>query len=108
MVALTITIADRGVNGNKRWVRGTITFSSSYSTGGDTGLTPAALGMDSIENMDINNAADYSLEYVYATGLVLAFWGDYSNGSDGAFVQVTSTTNLSTPLASIRYMAWGV
>ena len=33
MGALTVTTSDRGVNGNKRWVRGSVAFSSSYATG---------------------------------------------------------------------------
>jgi hypothetical protein len=108
MGALTVTVSDRGVMGNKRWVRGTIDFSTSYATGGDTGLTATALGMDSIEHMDISQQADYTLEYVYASGNVLAFYGDYSEASDGAFVQVPNTTDVSTPLASIRFMTWGI
>lgn len=107
MGALTVTTADRGVLGNHRWVRGTFTFSTSYATGGDTGLTAAALGMDIIDNMDISQQADYTLEYVYASGNVLAFYYDYDAGADGAAIQVAATTDLSTPLATIRFMAFG-
>jgi hypothetical protein len=107
MGALTITTTQRGVNGNKRWVQGSVTFSTSYATGGDTGLTAAALGLDAIDHMEIGHPADYNLEYVYASGNVLAFWGDNNNASDGVFVQVTNSTDVQTTLTDVRFYAIG-
>jgi hypothetical protein len=107
MGALTVTTSDRGVNGNKRWVRGSVAFSSSYATGGDTGLTAAALGLDAVEHMEINGKATYLLEYVNASGNVLAYYLDYDAAADGAAVQVPNTTDLSTPLATVYFFAFG-
>ena len=107
MGALTVTTSDRGVNGNKRWVRGSVAFSSSYATGGDTGLTAAALGLDAIEHMEINGKGAYNLEYVNASGNLLYYYHDYDAGSDGAAIQVANTTNLSSPLATVYFFALG-
>ena len=82
-------------------------FSSSYATGGDTGLTAAALGLDAIEHMEINGKGAYNLEYVNASGNVLAYYHDYDAGSDGAAIQVANTTNLSSPLATVYFFALG-
>ena len=108
MGALTVTVDDRWVEGNKRHVRGLLTFSTSYATGGDTGLTAAAIGMDSIEFMTMADQPDYNLEYVYASGNVIAFFFDYTALASGAAIQVAATTNLSPPLATIRWHAIGV
>lgn len=72
MGALTVTIDSRGIVGNLRYARGTIDFSNSYATGGDTGLTAVRLGMDSVFMMNIGHRAGYDLEYVYASGNVIA------------------------------------
>lgn len=108
MGALTVVVSDTWVEGNKRHVRGNVTFSTSYATGGDTGLTAAVLGLDFVDHMDIETVSDYLLEYVYASGNVLAFWFDYTAGASAAAVQVTATTSLAGPLATVRYHAIGI
>lgn len=107
MGALSITVTDRFVEGNKRHVIGTVTFPSSYATGGDTGLTAAALGLDVVDHMEISHPSDYALEYVYASGNVLAFYYDYDAVADGAAIQVANGTDLSTPLANVHFHCFG-
>lgn len=93
--------------GTKRWVRGSFTFSTSYATGGETGLTAAALGIDSIEIMQLGTAAEYSLEYVAASGNVLAFYYDYDGAADGAAIQVAAAVNASVAVDGVTFMVWG-
>ena len=106
MGAITgITVAERWVTGNKRHVRGTFTFSTSYATGGDTGLTPAALGIDSIDQMDFTLEVGLTLDYVYASGNVIAYWDDNVAAANAAHVEVDNTTNLGTTIP--RFHCWG-
>ena len=55
-MAVTYAITNRtsSVIGDKRAVRGNITFTGTYTAGGDT-LTPAALGLAVMENLVITN-----------------------------------------------------
>lgn len=89
------------MEGNRRKVRGTITFDSSYPTGGEA-LTLKTIGLDVLEDLTVSN------EYASATGtyqvkwnksatapLLLAFMGDNNNASDGPLIEVASTTDLS-------------
>src|SRR3990167_3503657 len=73
MGALTITPVERHVLGDLRVVTANITFSSSYATSGDTGLTTTALGLDFIYLVQFDQPAGYSLAYNYSTGTVLAY-----------------------------------
>lgn len=72
MGALTITVLNRGVFGNIRWVSANVGFSTSYATGGDTGLTAAALGLDSIHVVNFDQPSGFEVSYNYSNGQVLA------------------------------------
>lgn len=73
MGALVLTINEQGVAGNMRWTSLNVGFSTSYATGGDTGLTAAALGWDSIFLVKLDQPAGFTISYNYANGNVLAF-----------------------------------
>ena len=72
MGALTITVQQRHVLGSVRYVTANVQFSTSYATGGDTGLTAAALGLDFIDLVLLDQPAGFNLAYNYANGQVLA------------------------------------
>lgn len=72
MGALTVTTVQRGTFGNLRWRSVNIQFSTSYATGGDTGLTAAVLGLDRVLLATFDQPAGYTLHYNYTNGNVFA------------------------------------
>lgn len=72
MGALTFTVNERGVLGNLRWLSVDVGFSTSYATGGDTGMTAAALGWDRIILVLFDQPAGFTVSYDYSNGQVLA------------------------------------
>jgi hypothetical protein len=72
MGALTINTRERGVMGNLKWAAVDAQFSTSYATGGDTGLTRAALGFDMILLVIPDQPAGFEVHYNYTTGTLLA------------------------------------
>jgi hypothetical protein len=55
-MAVTYAVSNRtvDVNGSKRVVRGNLTWTGTYTSGGDA-LTPEALGLHTIQNLYITN-----------------------------------------------------
>jgi len=94
------------IDSNAGWmVRGTITMSSSYATGGDT-LTAAQMGLGTIKNVIVNGGVvlatptgEYTLRYNQANGTIQAFGGAASSGAIDA--EVTNATNLATIVGDI-------
>lgn len=103
MGALTVTVQERHVVGDLRAITANVQFSTSYATGGDTGLTAAALGLDSIILVNLDQPVGYTLGYNYSNGNVLAFRSavhthalhfDDADVVDGATTRVNVGTNL--------------
>lgn len=101
MGALTLTVQNRGIVGDLRYATVDVAFSNSYATGGDTGLTAAALGWDSVVLALITPTGGYSLDYVYASGNVIAYGThthalhfDNADVADGATTRINAGTNL--------------
>jgi hypothetical protein len=87
-------------------VTGTIAFDSSYPTGGEAlDLTSY---FDSLKVVLLETAAGYTLEYDNVNKKVKVFYADYSTGTDGALIEVASTTDLATVLAEVRFVAFGL
>ena len=133
MGALTITTNRRGIMGDLKYAEISATFSSSYATGGDTGLTAAALGWDRVlvgivtsqdngytfrYDATNNTILAYRLGFVADTGTagvndtIIHTTGAIGiSGSGAAFQQamsqVTSTTNLSVTPGTIRLFMLG-
>lgn len=81
-----------------------LAFDSSYPTGGES-VTPAMLGLNTIDFLLVEPAGGYSFEYVHATSLLLARWVDTS--TDGApLAEVADTTSMSG-VTGIRAIAFG-
>lgn len=106
-MALTVTLSGDWMEsiGNKRAVRATIAFDSSYPTGGES-LTAANLGLGTIEYIRIDPKAGYVFEYDYTNKKVLAYRSGavaahthtlhFNNAdvADGAGTRVNIGTNL--------------
>jgi hypothetical protein len=85
---------------NEGWsVRGTITMSSSYATGGDS-ITAAELGLGTIKFIEIAAAtgAGYVLSYNPTNGTIQAF--ETGAALSGPLAEVASATNLSAVSAT--------
>ena len=102
-MALTITIPDAGrtVIGNKRLTIGTITFDSSYPTGGED-LVPGDLGLDKIDHITFTSDV---VQCYWASNKLLAYYGDNDAGADGEFAQAANTDDLSA--ANVGFFAIG-
>lgn len=83
-------------------VRGVVTMSSSYSTGGDS-ITAAQLGLGVIAKLLVDSAGGYVLRYNSTNGTIQAY--DTGAASGSPLAEAASTTNLSTVAAN--FVAWG-
>lgn len=134
-MALTLnrTEGRKTVMGSLRCEELTVDFDSSYPTNGESGLTPAALGMDAFFMVLASPTSGYVFEWDYTNNLLLAYRIQVAANStvaDGnnslikdtgavigvagtgtafgqALSQVANTTNLST-LTGVRVIAFGV
>lgn len=102
-MALTFTLDDRQLVGNKRQVAGTVTFDSSYATGGET-FTAADLGLSSITDVSIEDASGYNIFWNRSTTAptLQVFQGDNTNVAAAPGIQVPNATNLSTLTTRIK------
>jgi hypothetical protein len=105
MGATTVAIDAGGfspVDANAGWaVRGVLTMSNSYATGGDS-ITAAQLGIGQIVKMAVFDAPGYLMRYNSASGTVQAY---QQSAATGALTEVPNTTNLSAVTAD--FIAWG-
>lgn len=72
-----------GYFGTLRYARATIAFDSSYPTGGES-LTPADLGMKTIDLIQIHSKSGLVFEYDYTNKKVLAYSQGVTVGAAGA------------------------
>lgn len=106
-MALTYTVDNTQLVGTKRMTQGTITYDSSYATGGET-VDPHALGLQMLTDLRISpSTGGYIGVWDRSTTApkLMAFYGDNNNASDGPLIEVPSTTDLSAVV--VRYEAWG-
>lgn len=105
-MALSVTVTNRNVAGNLRIHTGTMSFDSSYPTGGEP-ITPADVGFGStIQDMQIRPlgaALGYNFSFDRVNLKVLAFRTDQVDDPEE---EAPDTTNLST-LTGVQWMAWG-
>lgn len=105
-MALTIDNKQRWVAGTKRFCICTISFDSSYPTGGED-FTLADFGFKRRIDYGHGFGSGYVCEADRTNLKILAYYGDNNNASDGPLIEVPNTTNLST-LTSVRFLAIGV
>ena len=104
LTVATITNLDAQVVGTLKVTFRTLTFDSSYPTGGEP-LTAADLGLSTVVFATAQNKSGYSFEYDIANAKLLAYWVDTS--TDGAaMAQVADTTDLNA-LSGVVIQAWG-
>jgi hypothetical protein len=78
--------------GNRRMVVGSGNL-GTYTTGG-IAITPAQVGLGTIDYFDISQSGGYTFEYIPSSGKMKAYW---DSGSAGAVLsEVTNATNLSS------------
>jgi hypothetical protein len=92
-VALTVSAGTVGYEGNKKVWRGTVTFDSSYATGGET-FSPTSQGFVTVDQVEVFPSVGYVPEYITSTGKILARWVD-TTVDGAALAEVASTTDLS-------------
>tara|TARA_Y100000310_G_scaffold341791_1_gene442161 strand:+ start:7660 stop:8064 length:405 start_codon:yes stop_codon:yes gene_type:complete len=133
MGALTLAINNRGNAGDLWYAEVTATFSSSYATGGDTGLTAAFLGWDAVYVGIVSTQEDgFTFQYNMANGKLLAYQMGFTSNSvvagddtrimstsstigvsgtgtafQQALSQVTNATDLSTTPGAVRLLLFG-
>ena len=74
-MALTVSLTGDWLSsiGSRRASQGTITFDSSYATGGES-LTAANIGLGVIDRIEFNQGEDgYTFKYDYTNSKVMAF-----------------------------------
>lgn len=89
----------------------TIDFDTSYPTGGEAFDAEAQSEFRDVFLVLVQPAGGFVFEYVdsdtAASRKIKAYWGDYTNTSDGAFVEVADTTDISaasgTPVVVFGY-----
>ncbi len=91
------------VPGSRKEVLGTITFDSSYPTGGEE-FTPAEFGLNRLDWLDLNNGQGYVPVWDGSTSAPKVLM--YRQGaSAGALVQTTNAADLSA--ITVRFRATG-
>ena len=111
-MAVTVTANYPEYRGRRKLVTGTITFDSSYPTGGEA-VTVAQLGLTLLENLQVQpGLGSTTTAYVPAwdrsktSPKVQAFMGDNNNASDGPLIEVANTTDLSALIVGFTATGW--
>lgn len=104
MGAATNTIREHSIIGNKRATFGTLTFSTSYATNGET-FTVAGFGLSTLDMLDLceGTGAGRVPEWDRANNKIKLF---QQSAATGALTEVVNTNNVSG--VSIDYIAYGV
>jgi hypothetical protein len=112
-MALTVTLDGfPRLLGNRKVVTGTVTFDSSYPTGGES-ITLIQLGLSALQNLDVTNEYGSSTTAYMVTWnksatapKLFAYMGDNNNASDGPFIEVANTTDLSALVCRFEATGW--
>jgi len=106
-MALTVTLTNITIFGNKRFIQGKIAFDTSYPTGGEAfSLADMGLAGGVLDFCMFEPESGYIFEYDHTNNKVLAYYCDYDAVADGALIQVANTTDLSA-LTDARFIAIG-
>ena len=101
-MAITITVSETTVQGNKRTQYGTFTGDSSYPTGG-TSITPANFNLSTLTYLVIFPAGGYDPYWNKATAKIQMYNTTGGTGSAGAGANTTLilSTNITYSVASV-------
>ena len=72
-MALTISVPEKPFVGSKREVYATVTFDSSYATGGEA-FSPTNVGLEEFLFVEVSFSAGYLFEYDYTNQKIKAYW----------------------------------
>jgi hypothetical protein len=102
-MALTYSTTNIDVIGSRRQVTGSITFDSSYLTGGEV-LTPSLIGLYQIEHMEVDPAQGYVPRWnrSQTAPTIQVFQGDNANAAAAPGIEVPNATNLATLVVGFR------
>lgn len=105
-MGLTVTINKSWrINSKLRRRDCTIAFDASHLAAGEV-VTPSDFLLKIVESMTFFEMTDgYIPSFDKTNGKLLAWYGDYSNGSDGPLIVVPDTTNLAA--VSVRAVVEG-
>lgn len=104
-MAASVSLSTEPINfgGGLIFVCGTITFDSSYPTGGESISASSFKGSSFVRLMLDPSTTGIVPSYNSSTGKVMAFWVD-TTVDGAAMAEVTATTDLST--AVFPFAAW--
>ena len=106
-MALTYSDVKRRVVGDQQVITGTLTFDSSYPTGGEA-VSLAAIGLTRLDELIVRPAEGYVPEWDRSRTApkVLLYYSDNNTASDGVMIQLPDTTDASA-LDTMRFEARG-
>lgn len=105
-MALTVSVSRTDTVGRyTKYVTGTITFDSSYATGGEAIAATDMKLSSKIEFLQASSAAGYIFEYDATNGKVKAYWPNSDATAPSVAKQVASTTDLSA--VTCNFIAFG-
>lgn len=87
-MAPTVTITKQNRIGNK--IQNTVNFAwdATYPAGGEA-VTANQLGLGTIDSVvPVGTTSGFGFEYIASTGKIMAYYGDYNAGADGALIEV--------------------
>ena len=93
------------VIGDRRAVIFTVTPDSAWLAAGEA-FTPGTVGLDRLDLVLIEPAGGYTFAYDRENEKILAYYADYSSGTDGALIPVVDDVDLSAVV--FRGIAIGV
>lgn len=98
-MALTLSETVPTIRGVQKVRELTVTFDSSYPTGGES-FTPADAGFVNFDRVQVDPADGYVFEYDATNQKIIAYWVDTT--TDGApMAEVANTTDLSSVVANV-------
>lgn len=107
-MAVTVTVQEKFVVGDRTMVVADVVFDGSYAIGGEPVTADNFELRNSITHVFATVARDPDavdnavvLDWDSTNKKLVAFWGDYSNASDGVLVEVADTTALSAYTARV-------
>lgn len=99
-MAVTISAGSDIIEGQRKVWEGTVTFDSSYPTGGEAFDPTSSLGFVVVDSVIVEPADGYVFEWDSANSLILAYWVDTT--TDGApLAEVVNATDLSSVVAKV-------
>jgi hypothetical protein len=107
-MGLTISITDKLVFGNKKVRLGTVTFDSSYPTGGEA-YTAGLFGLSKLRKVRVDPKGGYTFDVDTANSTIKVFGVRIDSTSTGIIRQeeMSNGTDLSSVVAEFEVYGYG-